>query len=212
MARKPTGGKVGRPKKGDLVEAEKMVNALATREELDWETKKDPYKGLTERQQLIARYKLRGLSQQAIAGFMKVSQPVISKEMKRIRAHMIERGETIDQDRIVGETTSLYEEVEYRAWELYTLGENSDKAKALSLIMTAREKHTKLLMDLGRLERAGNKSTVEVHVSPLVKAMQEPDKKALVTAVVKSQLTDLEEPAPPLLTEDIVDAEIIEDD
>lgn len=214
MARKPTGGKVGRPKAGDLVEATKVADALSTEADIKL-MKTDPYQGLSERQQIIARFKLRGLSQQAMAGFLKVSQPVVSKEMKRVRDHLIERGAGIDQDLMVGETTSLYEEVEYKAWELYHTGDDGAKTKALALVMQARDKHTKLLMDLGRLERAGNKSTLEVHVSPLIRSMDDPEQKALVTAVVKAQLSELEDPKPPAMLspgEEIEDAEIIEDD
>ncbi len=210
MPRKPTGGKVGRPKVGDLVEGSKIADALNTTDDLKlMET--DPYAGLTERQQLIARFKLRGLSQQAIAGFLNVSQPVISKEMARIREYLAERGAGIDQDHTVGETCSLYEEIEYKSWEIYTQSkEPGDKAKALALVMAAREKHTKLLMDLGRLERAGNKTTVEVSVSPLVRSMQQPEQRALVSAVVQSQLSKLEDPAPP--NNDITDAEIVDEE
>jgi len=213
MARKPTGGKNGRPQAGDLAEAVKVADALSTEEDLKL-LQTDPYEGLTERQQLIARFKLRGLSQSAMAGFLKVSQPVISKEMARIREHLVERGQSIDQDHTVGETASLYEEVEHKAWELYHQGDDATKTKALALVMQAREKHTKLLMDLGRLERATSKTTVEVQVSPLIRSLQQPEQKALVSAVVEAQLSKLADPEPParLPADNIVEGELIDDD
>jgi len=128
--------------------------------------------------------------------------------MMRIREHLVNRGAGIDQDHTVGETASLYEEVEFRAWELFHGGDDNTKAKALAVVMQAREKHTKLLMDLGRLQRAGNKSTVEVHVSPLIRAMEVPEQKALVSAVIHAQLAPLDEPTPPHYEE----ADIVEED
>lgn len=205
MARKPTGNPTGAPQKGDLVKAKDALTKMSTEDELERDGE-NPYEGLSERQQIIARFKLRGLSQRAIAKFLGVSQPVISKEMKRIRIHLAKKGSEIDQDAIVGETTSLYEEVEYRAWELYSTGDNGDKAKALSLVMQARDKHTKLLMDLGRLKRAGSTSKVELHVSKLVKDLESDKRKAIVADIVQAHLSKLDEPSPP---EEIIDAEIV---
>lgn len=201
--------KRGRPKKGDLEKGNAVADALTTTTIAERE-QDDPYDGLSDRQRTIARMRLRGLTQKTIAKFLGVSQPVISKECKRIREHMQARGESIDQDVTIGETVTLYEEVEYKAWELYHTGEAGDKAKALSLIMQARDKHVKLLMDVGRLERAGNKTSVELSVSPLVKNWDDEKKSEVVDAIVTSQLTALPEPEPP--EEDYIDAELINEE
>lgn len=193
--------------KSDLKKCNDMLDALATEEEKEKET--EAYGGLTERQQIIMRFKLRGLSQKAIGNFLNLSQPIISGEIKKIKKHMQTKGSVINQNEIIGETVSLYEEVEAKAWELYTQGpDTGSKAKALAIVMQAREKNVKLLMDLGKLKRSGSTSTVEVHVSPLIKNMDDKSKKDVVKAVITSQLTKLAAPRPP---DDYIEADFEED-
>lgn len=204
--------KKGRPpKEANLEKGEKVVEALSTTEVLDREPN-EAYEGLTDRQQTIAKLRLRGMSQTVIANILNVSQPVISKECTKIKEHLQKRGAAIDQALTVGETASLYEEVELRAWELYSVStDENTKIKSLALVMQAREKHTKLLFDLGRLERAGNKSQVEVTVSPLIQAWNEKQKQLAVEAVISSTLSKLPEPEPPP-DDDIVDALLVDYD
>ena len=51
----------------------------------------DPLNGLSERQKLVARLRMRGLSQEAIASVVGVSQPIISKELVLIKTWQTER-------------------------------------------------------------------------------------------------------------------------
>lgn len=203
--------KTGRKPKQPSENGELVANALTTTAIAEVE-KDDPYEGLTDRQKTIARLRLRGLTQATIATVLGVSQPMISKELIKIREHMQNRGAAIDQAVTVGETATLYEEVEHRAWEIYVSEQDSStKLKALTTVMTAREKHTKLLMDLGRLERAGNKSQVEVTVSPLIESWDSSKKKEAIEAIVKTQLSQLEAPVPPE-PDDIQDAILVDHD
>lgn len=205
--------KPGPSPKGDYVTANAALEGLSSEADLAKDEEYD-LEGLTERQQLIFRFRLRGLSQQAIAKFFKVSQPVISKEVKRIKQYFRDKGSSIDQDATIGETTSLYEEVEAKSWEMYHKTEDeSIQAKALGLVMQARDKHTKLLMDLGKLTKASNRVEV-VEVSPFIASLKESDRKAIVAAALKTQLDELPAPEPPKLSsenEDIEDAELVED-
>lgn len=175
----------------------------------DLRGQEDPFTGLTERQKLIARLRMRGLSQQAIANIVNVAQPIISKELARIKEWQAERGANIDQNEVVGNTASLYEEVEYRAWELFHKTEEvAEKAKALAVVMQAREKNTKLLMDLGLIKKAGQEVKHTIEVSPFLKSWNdEKGKKQLANTIVAGQLTELTEPSP-----DIEDGEIVEDE
>jgi len=170
----------------------------------------DPFNGLTDRQKLIARLRMRGLSQQAIANVVKVSQPYVYKELVAIKSWQIERGRRVDQEEVVGGTASLYEEVEHRAWELYHgAEESSEKAKALTVVMQAREKHTKLLMDLGLLKKAAHEVNHTLEVSPFVSRFQESGaREFLGNSIVMEQLKALEAPTPDCLE----DAEVIEDE
>lgn len=170
----------------------------------DLREQEDPFSGLTERQKMIAKLRMRGLSQQAIANVVKVAQPIISKELKAIKEWQIERGANVEQAAVVGNTSSLYEEIEHRAWELYHSSvETAERAKALSLVMVAREKHTKLLMDLGLLRRAASETKHTLEVSPFIKSWEDGQaKKNLADTIVVGQLTPLAEPT---LDEDVVD-------
>ncbi|NBU70800.1 MAG: hypothetical protein EBS53_05020 [Bacteroidetes bacterium] len=176
----------------------------------------DPFTGLTERQKMIARLRMRGLSQEAIANVIGTSQVWISKELKRIKEWQASRGKNVNQEEVVGSTASLYEEIEFRAWELYHSAEEvSDKAKSLAVVMQAREKHTKLLMDLGLIKKAEINVKHTLEVSPFIKAWKNGDaKKSLGDAIVAKQLVALEEPTPDPGIEDaeVVDTETANDD
>jgi predicted transcriptional regulator len=171
----------------------------------------DPFSGLTEKQKLIARLRMRGLSQEAIANVVGVSQVWISKELKRIKEWQAERGRDVNQEEVVGNAASLYEEVEYRAWELYHSAEEiADKAKSLAVIMQAREKQTKLLMDLGLIKKADINVKHTLEVSPFIQQWKNGEaKKSLGDAIVAKQLPDLQDPTPDT---GIDDAEVLEED
>lgn len=194
-----------------LQKANNVANQLGPASLNASEASEDPYAGLSTRQKTVARLKIRGLSQSAIAEILSVSQPIISKEMKRIRDHYARRGRNIEQDLVVGESVSVYEEVEHKAWEIYHTGADNDKAKALSIVLSAREKQTKLLMDLGKLKKASTTHTHNVTVSPLVESWSKGEAREAVNVIISSQLTDLEAPEPPeLLEENIIDIELTE--
>jgi predicted transcriptional regulator len=171
----------------------------------------DPLNGLTERQKLVARLRMRGLSQDAIANVVGVSQSAISHELAAIKKWQAERGRNVDQAEVVGNTASLYEEVEYRAWELYHATiEIGEKAKALAVVMQAREKHTKLLMDLGLIKKANQEITHKIEVSPFIQNWQSGEgKRSLGDAIVAKQLTALAEPT---FDSGIEDADVVEED
>lgn len=161
--------------------------------------------GLTDQQRYIARLKLRGLTQSQIGKLLNISQPAVSKHLKRINLHMQHKGNHVDQALKVGETTSIYDEVEARAWEIHvTTADPTEKMKSLQIVMQARERQTKLLMELGLLTKAVKKSQVDIKVSPLVESWQSGEAKAAVQTIIDSQLSKLDEPLPP--EEDYIDA------
>lgn len=172
---------------------------------------------LTDRQRRIVKYRQRGMTQRAIAQVENVSQPMISQEMKAIREAFREQGEQIDQEVVVGETMNLFQELEHRGWELYhksmEAGKLGDGNKALNTIMSARERSIKLLMDLGLMKRAKIEHEHNVTLPPLMKQWQdgEVDQTGIVTRVIDTQLSALDEPTPPQLEsgdeEDVEDAE-----
>lgn len=207
--------KNGRPKKNEtsIQKGTELANAIDPDD--IFAGSKDDYSALTEQQRIVARLKLRGLSQVQIATYLNISQPAVSKHLSKVKDFMREKGSKVDQSIIVGETTTVYEEVEAKSWELYhTSQETGDKMKALALVLQARDKQTKLLMDLGHLERAGTNSKVEISVSPLVQSWRSGEAQQAVEAIIAAQLKPLAEPVPPELPSEIQDAEFfeIEDD
>lgn len=179
----------------------------------DLRGQEDPFSGLTERQKRIARLRMRGLSQQAIANLEKVSQPIISQELRKIKDWQAERGANVDQNVIVGSTGTLYEDVEQMAWQMYYTPEIgvSEKAKCLVVVMSAREKHTKLLMDLGLIKKASTEVTVKHHISPFLEQWSDKrGKKQLADSLVSQDLKALPEPHPEP-EDDVLDAEFSED-
>lgn len=175
----------------------------------DLRVQDDPFSGLTERQKRIARLRMRGLTQQAIANLENVSQTIISLELKQIKAWQAERGGNVEQNVVVGGTASLYEEVEQTAWQLYYAAQEvGDKAKALAVVMSAREKHTKLLMDLGLIKKAGQEVKHTIEVSDFIQKWQDGSaKRNLADSLVATQLKALPEPT---LDSEVSDAEIVE--
>lgn len=175
----------------------------------------DPWTGLTERQVLIQRLKMRGMSQTNIGTVLGISQPMVNKELKKIREVHKSRGVNLDKDAVSGYFLSVYEEVENKAWEIFsTADDNKEKIQALTTIMSSKEKQMKLMTDLGLVEKAADKvnHTHELKSVPLLDNWDTDGKNKLSGTILESQLSQLEEPVPPQLEADIQDAEIIEDD
>lgn len=204
-------------KKNDKIEVTDLVPSPDTyvgKFMASLEAREDAVLGLTDKQKQVFKLKLRGFTQRAIGEVMDISQPAVSKHWKAIQKHFSDIGATINQNQVVGESVTLYQEVEERAWDLYytakQAGKLGDCNKALSTIMTARDKSLTLLMDLGLLRRAAVEHEHNVSMSPLIEQWRSGDaqKKLDVTArVIETQLDPLDDPLPPT---DIEDAEVFE--
>lgn len=195
--------------------------ALATADE-------DPFEGLNDRQKQIARLIIRGMSQRVIAKVLNISQPLVSVELKRIREHYASKGAVIDQNTVVGTSLSVFEEVEHKAWEIFHTSKDPDtgkddvnaKTKALALVMSAREKQNKLLLDLGLLKRQATEHTHTVQVSPFMQQWQHKNKDEAAEILITTTLSTLEEPELPMLVssdedtvnQDDIDLEIDDND
>ena len=171
-----------------------VIDALATHQEAP--------EGLTERQKRILKLALRGVSQNAMARIEGVSQPMIAKEWAKVKKALAEKGSGVDQQEVVGTAMSVYEEVEARGWELYTTAmqekNTSEANKALSTVMTARDKHMKLMMDIGLVKRASIDHNHKVEgVSPFLENWKASEKQEMAAYIVTKQLPALEEPVPP---------------
>jgi len=182
-------------------------------------TPDDPFNGLTERQKNIARLRMRGLSQQTIANLVGVAQPIISKELARIKEWQAEQGASVDQAATVGHVRSVYSEVTEAAWLLFSkaqnamLGENpnpnafADSVKALAVVTSSTQAHTKFLMDMGMLKKAAQEIKHVIEPSPFIANWKDGSaKKKLADTLVSSQLPALPEPTP----DDVIEGEVQE--
>jgi hypothetical protein len=179
---------------------------------------KDPPSELNERQRRVLNYRFRGLTQTAIAKLEDVSQPMIAKEIRTIKKIFAEQGRTIDQEQVVGESVSLYQEVEQRAWEIYFTHKKEKPSaanKALDTVMASREKTVKLLMDLGIMKKAAIEHEHTMKVAPFFEqfdSLEDQQKQNALRNVIDVHLGELEEPEPPQLLADIEPEEGEEDD
>lgn len=186
----------------------------------DLRTVEDPFHGLTERQKHIARLRMRGLSQQAIANLVGVAQPIISKELARIKEWQAEQGANVDQTAEVGSIRSQYSEVTEQAWKMFVYAQNramnlespdpnafADQVKALALVKSSTEAHAKFLMDMGLLKKASQEIKHVIEPSPFIQSWKDGSaKKKLADTLVSSQLPALPEPTP----DDVIDGEVQE--
>lgn len=170
------------------------------------------YSGLTERQIKIQKLSLRGATENAVALVLGCSRITVAKEKAKIREINRGRLETLDKEDMMSETISLFEEIERSAWNVFQESEGASKNRSLQLILDARERQIKLLMDVGIIDRAAQQTDVSVslHASPLLQEWDESGRKNLSKHVIEAQLTDLEAPQPPE-EDEIEDGEIIDE-
>lgn len=193
----------GRRPKEEIIKAENVAKAVAdsltTEAQKEIEEEEGIYDGLSERQTLIYKLSLRGLTQSAIGKILQISQPAVAKELRKIREYFQEQGRQVDENYVVGSTVSLYQEVETKAWEIYNdaNSESQDKLKALQIVVNAREKNLKLLMDLGRIKKAAQEVTHKVEPSPFVQSWERGEAREKVKMLIEAQLDELPPPLPP---------------
>ncbi len=151
--------------------------------------------GLNDQQRTIIRFKMRGLSQKRTADLLKLSPARVSQEMRVIRAHLVSRGSDVNQAALVGETATLYEEVEKKAWEVFHDPEENKKLRALETIMSARDRQVKLMLEVGLLKRAAIEHNTTVSVSPLMSSLTAEKKDKIVARIIET--APGVEPTPP---------------
>lgn len=200
-------------KKRRLEKLEAMKSAEFVADELEKETPRDhpiALTGLSDRQKLVARLRMRGLTQNKIAEILKISQPVVSRELNAIKKKQGLKVEEImhHSDVVVGEALTVYEEVGQEAWKLYhtNLDDPGTQTKALSLVMSAQDKQNKLMMDLGIIQRASKDVTVKFEVPAVIQNLKKPEvREAISTHIIEAQYEELDAPEPPQLEAELHD-------
>lgn len=140
--------------------------------------------GLTDQQQVITRFKMRGISQKQIAKFLGLTKGRVSQEVRAIREYNEARGVQVDASAVVGETVCVYEEVERKAWEVFYGDDSKQKLRALETVMSAREKQMKLYMDLGFVKRAAIEHSHDYAPSPLMSSLTDERRDEIVARII----------------------------
>lgn len=188
-----------------------IADALTTEAQKEIEQDQDLFGGLSDRQALISKLMLRGVTQTAIAKMIGVSRNTVAAEVQRIRAHYEETGRTVNADYVIGESVTQYDEIMQRAWEIfYSAEESGDKIKALNTVTQVLDKKHKLLSDTGRIAKAPTNHIHTVDASPFVRDWEDGVAQRNVRAIIEAQFPELAAPVPP--DEEILDAIIVEDD
>ena len=173
------------------------------------------YEGLTERQIKIQKLSLRGATENAIAKILGVSRATVAKEKAKIREVNRGRLETLDKEDMMADTLSLFEEIERSAWGVFQESEGAAKNRSLQLILDARERSLKLMMEVGIIERAATKTENSVILgaaSPFLDNWDVQGRRNLAQKAIEAQWEELDAPQPPQEEEDdIEDAEIMDD-
>lgn len=153
--------------------------------------------GLTEEQQVILRLRLRGMTIRGIAKGMNVSPAVIHREVTKIRELKASQLTSRPTEEHAADAITLYEEVEQSALEIYTDSSNDKnmQLRALSTALQARDKHVKLLMDLGIMQKA-NVDKPQVNNTVILQGWNEDVKRFVADKIIEAQLTPLEAPVP----------------
>jgi len=152
--------------------------------------------GLTTMQRTVLQLKLRNFTQSQIAKFLKVTDARVSQLVKAIREHYQSRGSDVDQATVIGESITQFEDVEKEAWKIYGELEGAKKLKALDTVMEAREKHIKLLMDVGLVKKAAVLTQTELIVPSVVRNLTPERRQEVITTILA--LPAGLEPTPPV--------------
>lgn len=157
---------------------------------------------LTERQRLIMRLKLRGISDSATARIIGISLHTLKKDLVRMQRYHANAGTRFDQNTVVSEALCLYDEVSFRAWEIFSDSEskNAEKLKALEIVSSSQDKKNKLCLQVGIIKQAPAERVVDVHISnapPLVRNWSVQGRQNLSRNIIEAQLEPLDDPTPP---------------
>jgi len=159
--------------------------AKASREEIE------------DRRKQVGRLRMRGLGYRSIAKLLGVGFMTVKRDLEAIREDNKKRVSAFEQEQHLGESLSVFEECELRAWQDYhEAGAGTIQRKHfLDTIQDARNNQIKLLTDVGLISKEPAKVDVRVR-SELIQHWS-PEAQALVAmAILKSKLPAAAEPIP----------------
>jgi len=155
---------------------------------------------IEDRRKQVARLRLRGLGYRSIAKILNVGHMTIKRDLEAIREENKRRVSGFEHAQMIGESLSVFEEVELRAWQDY---HDADKGSVqrrqfLDVIQNARNNQIKLLTDIGLVSKEPHKVDVTVRTDAI--EHWSPEAQALVAmAILKAKLSPPADPVPELV-------------
>jgi hypothetical protein len=147
---------------------------------------------IEERRKLVLKMKMRGMTLKDMARLLGVQETVVQFDLRKMKHEMTSKLSKIQKDYALGESVSVFEEIERAAWEQYNIAKDATpmKAKFLETVKEARKEQIKLLSDIGLIQKQTQKVDVKVdtsiisHWSP---AVQDLIAASLIRATLDSQ-------------------------
>jgi hypothetical protein len=156
-----------------------------------------------ERRRAVYRLALRGTTQKQISKLLDIGLATVKRDLKAVKDHNAIRLTNFQQNETIGGCLTVFDEVQEKAWIQYHI---TKEAKFLKIIQDAENNKIKLLMDVGKLKKAGHEVNVKVD-HKVINNFTPDAQKLLAGAMIKAKLSDPVEP----VKDDILEAEIIEE-
>lgn len=150
---------------------------------------------IADRRKHVLRLRMRGLGYRSIAKMLNVGHMTVKRDLDAIRDENKRRVADIEKTQVVGDSLSLFEEVELRAWQDYHEASpgTPQRQKFLDVIQSARNNQLKLLTDLGLVSKAPQQTKVLVSTE-VIQHWTSDAQDLVAAAILKSKLSP---PKPP---------------
>jgi hypothetical protein len=181
----------GKPKK---TPPQRAAAAIARR------PKKASQEEISERRRLVMRMRMRGIGYRTIAKELGVGHMTVKRDLEAIRDATKTKISRLDKNFALASSLSVFEEVETAAWMDYNKAPagSSVRAQFLAQVRASRNDQIKLLIDVGLIDKAVQKTSVDVNVvqTRIIDHWSEAAQDLVALAITKAGLKKLPDPIP----------------
>lgn len=162
---------------------------------------KRPKKGsadeISERRQGVMRLRLRGMGYRAIAKELGVGHMTVKRDLEVIAEETRTRMSKLEREFVLAQSLSVYEEIETQAWDQFQKSApgSTQRANFLQVVRSARNDQTKLLMDIGLIQKTPQEVKHTV-TSKVIESWTPAAQDLVALAIIKANLTPAAEPIP----------------
>jgi len=161
-------------------------------------SKKSSSDEISERRQMVMKFRLRGLTYRQIAKELGVGYMTVKRDLEAIRVSTRDKVSKFKHDYALGTSINTYEQIEEEAWkeaERCPHG-SSNRAQFLNLARTARNDQVKMLMDVGLIGRSAQQVDVTVKADKVLEGWTKEAQQVVALAIIRSQMGQVIEPVP----------------